>query len=232
MRLWRPGAILLGCGGFLMAALRWMPSLPASRWDAWWSWLAADPQRAVTLLAGFAGWLIAGWLFLVAALALLSASARRSSRSARRAVDLLTPRFARGLVRVLLGAAVAVGAGGPAMASAVPSAAMSAGALPSLAPVPAPVVAAPELPPPIDLDRPGEVAVKPSRSEPDVPESHRVQPGDTLWDLAAERLPAGSSPASITRSWQRWYAANRQQIGADPGLLLVGEVLVIPQESR
>jgi nucleoid-associated protein YgaU len=224
MRQWRAAAVLLACGGFLVAAPGWLPSLPAAGTDAWWSWLAADPQRAVTLLAGLAGWLIAGWLLAVAALALLAASARRSGRLASRALDLLTPHFARGLVRILLGAAVAVSTAGPA----------AAGALPSLAPVPAPVVAAPELPPLLDLDRPGEATPKPAAQVPRTPAPagrHRVRPGDTLWDLAAQRLPAGSSPSGITRAWQRWYAVNRQTIGADPGLLLVGEVLVVPPDS-
>lgn len=247
MKRWRTGAVLLACGGFLMAAPRRMPSLPAAGWDAWWSWLAADPQRAVTLLAGFAGWLIAAWLLIVAGLTLIAVGTRRSSCIARRAVEVLTPHCARGLVRMLLGAVVAVATAGPAVSSAIPVASVSAGALPSLAPVPAPLVAAPELPPLLTLDRPGEApstssppaptqapASRPAASvpQPDVQESHPVRPGDTLWDLAAKRLPAGSSPASITRAWQRWYAANRQEIGADPGLLLVGEVLVVPQESR
>jgi hypothetical protein len=55
-----------------------------------------------------------------------------------------------------------------------------------------------------------------------------VRPGDTLWALSATRLPGHSSAARITRDWQEWYLANRQQIGADPGLLLVGESLIVP----
>ena len=58
--------------------------------------------------------------------------------------------------------------------------------------------------------------------------TYLVRPGDTLWDLAAARLPAHSSAAEITRGWQEWYLANRQQIGPDPGLLLIGEQLLIP----
>jgi nucleoid-associated protein YgaU len=234
MRQWRAAAIVLCCGGYLLASPRWMPALPSLGWDAWWSWLEADPQRAVTLVASFAVWLIAGWLLVVAGLTLLAASARRSSDLARRALEILTPRVARGLLRILLGAAVAVATGGPAVASSIPATAVSAGALPSLAPVPAPVVAAPELPPLLDLDRPGDVVPKPSTHAPPRPavrERHLVRPGDTLWDLAAKRLPTGSSPATITRAWQRWYTANRQEIGADPGLLLVGEVLLVPQDS-
>ncbi len=214
MKQWRAAVVALACGGFLAVAPSWLPPLPAARSDTWWPWLTADPQRAVTLLTSLAAYVIAGWLLIVAALTLLAASARRSGLLARRALNVLTPHVARGLVRVLLGAAVAVSTAGPAVA----------GELPGLAPVPAPVVAAPELPPVLDLDRPGAAAPKPApRMCPPhrlLPERHRVRPGDTLWGLGATRLPAGSSPAAITRAWQRWYAVNRETIGADPGLLL------------
>ncbi len=243
MKRWRASAVVLACGAFLIEAPAWAPSLPAGGWRARWSWLVADPQRAVSLLAGFSAWLIAAWLLVVAGLAVAAASARRSGRSLHRAVELLTPRFARGLVRVLLGAAVAVASAGPAVASTAPATRVGAGALPSLAPVPAPVVAPPELPPVLALDRPGAspshttspVPAPPhppaAMPQPAAPQTYRVRPGDTLWGLAAKRLPASSSPAAITRAWQRWYAANRREIGPDPGLLLIGELLDIPQET-
>jgi nucleoid-associated protein YgaU len=148
---------------------------------------------------------------------------------------LLTPRFARGVLEALLGAALAVGGPGPALAVGVPSP-VTAGAQPILAPVPAPIVAPPELPPLLDLDRPD---VKPPAATPPVKVSpapaahptlsHRVRPGDTLWGLAAAGLPEGSSAQQITRGWQEWYLANRRQIGPDPGLLLIGESLLVPR---
>ncbi len=235
MRRWRALAVLLACGGFLFGARECVPRLPAGGWHARWSWLVADPQRAVTLVAGVSAWLIAGWLLVVTGLTLAAGGGRRSSRGLRRAAEILTPRFARGLVRILLGAAVAVATGGPAIASTPPAAPVIAGALPSLAPVPAPVVAPPQLAPLLELDRPGG-ALQPPSAPPQVepanrPGSYLVRAGDTLWGLAAERLPASSSPATITRAWQRWYTANRHVIGPDPGLLLVGEMLDIPQET-
>jgi nucleoid-associated protein YgaU len=57
--------------------------------------------------------------------------------------------------------------------------------------------------------------------------SHTVVPGDTLWGLAATVEPQ-ASPAQITALWQQWYAANRTTIGLDPGLLLPGQLLVLP----
>ncbi len=55
-----------------------------------------------------------------------------------------------------------------------------------------------------------------------------VQPGDTLWDLAAARLPAAAGDARIDRSWHAWYAANRRTVGPDPDLLLPGQQLTPP----
>ncbi len=235
MKQWRGGALLIGCAAFLVASPAWAPPLPAGGGGPWWSWVQADPQRALAFLAGCAGWLIAAWLFLVTALSLLATGAHAAGGVAGRAAVLLTPRFARGALELLLGAALAVGGAGPALAAGAP-AAVTAGVQPSLAPVPAPLVAPPQLPPLLDLDRPD---VKPPASISPAPASpapvlhptltHRVRSGDTLWGLAAARLPAGSTAQQVTRDWQAWYLANRQQIGPDPGLLLLGETLLVPR---
>ena len=55
-----------------------------------------------------------------------------------------------------------------------------------------------------------------------------VRPGDTLWGLAAARLPATASDAVIDRTWRGWYAANRHTVGPDPDLLIPGQRLVPP----
>ena len=46
-----------------------------------------------------------------------------------------------------------------------------------------------------------------------------VQPGDSLWSLAADTLPAGADDRAITRRWLQIYRANRQVIGPDPDLI-------------
>lgn len=56
-----------------------------------------------------------------------------------------------------------------------------------------------------------------------------VQPGDTLWSLCAEHLGPYATDVEIAKEWPRWYEANRQVIGADPNLLLPGQVLRIPE---
>jgi nucleoid-associated protein YgaU len=52
----------------------------------------------------------------------------------------------------------------------------------------------------------------------------RVSPGDTLWDIAARRLGAGSS-------WPAIYALNRDVIGPDPGVISPGQRLVLPSDA-
>ena len=56
-----------------------------------------------------------------------------------------------------------------------------------------------------------------------------IAPGDTLWDLAAARLPPEATDAQIAASWHDWYALNAAVIGQDPDLLHPGHVLHVPQ---
>ncbi|HET7415288.1 MAG TPA: hypothetical protein VFI97_06280 [Arthrobacter sp.] len=55
-----------------------------------------------------------------------------------------------------------------------------------------------------------------------------VQPGDSLWALCAEHLGPYATDLEIAAEWPRWYAENRQTIGADASLLLPGQILRIP----
>ncbi len=57
-----------------------------------------------------------------------------------------------------------------------------------------------------------------------------VRRGDTLWDLAARGLGSTASDAEIAAEWPRWYAANRDVVGADPDLLVPGQQLVPPAD--
>lgn len=55
-----------------------------------------------------------------------------------------------------------------------------------------------------------------------------VRQGDTLWSIAAERLPGSPTVEQVVQTWPRWYAANRQLIGPDPDLILPGQQLRAP----
>lgn len=61
---------------------------------------------------------------------------------------------------------------------------------------------------------------------------HRIRPGDTLWDLAQQELPAHATDAEITRGWQRLWHANRDLIGPDPDLIHPGGVLRLPDQKE
>ena len=94
----------------------------------------------------------------------------------------------------------------------------------SEAPAPAPVTApaattAPEISPPAAVPEAagdGPVVV--------------VRPGDTLWRIAAERLP-GATDAQVDDGWRRWYVANRATIGPDPDVILPGQQLRAPGDG-
>lgn len=55
-----------------------------------------------------------------------------------------------------------------------------------------------------------------------------VRPGDTLWGIASDFLPADADAQEVARAWPRWYAANSDLIGPDPGLIRPGQQLVSP----
>jgi nucleoid-associated protein YgaU len=58
-----------------------------------------------------------------------------------------------------------------------------------------------------------------------------VEPGDSLWRIAARQLPPGADADTIDAAWRLWYAANRSVIGADPNLLLPGQQLHVPDSA-
>ena len=59
-----------------------------------------------------------------------------------------------------------------------------------------------------------------------------VAAGDTLWDLAADGLPATADDAEIERRWREIYRANRRAVGADPDLIRPGQRLLLPVGRR
>ncbi|GAA1736796.1 LysM peptidoglycan-binding domain-containing protein [Aeromicrobium alkaliterrae] len=55
-----------------------------------------------------------------------------------------------------------------------------------------------------------------------------VQAGDCLWDLARRHAPAGTPDAALARLTALWHEQNLAVIGADPDVLVPGQVLVVP----
>ena len=57
-----------------------------------------------------------------------------------------------------------------------------------------------------------------------------VRPGDSLWRLAAARLPSTATAAEVCALVERLHADNRDVIGPDPDLIRPGQRLVAPPE--
>jgi nucleoid-associated protein YgaU len=62
---------------------------------------------------------------------------------------------------------------------------------------------------------------------------HRVEPGDSLWRIAATTLGRRKETTPTNREvagfWPRIYDANESVIGGDPDLILPGQRLIIPE---
>lgn len=66
---------------------------------------------------------------------------------------------------------------------------------------------------------------------PQRPDRVVVEPGDSLWSLAAASLGPDASAARIAEAWPRWHAANLALIGADPDLIHPGQALTVPRDD-
>jgi hypothetical protein len=114
----------------------------------------------------------------------------------------------------------------------LPEIAPPRGAVPDLlAPDPPPDPAPPPAAAP-DLLAPTETPLLPTTvtaaAPPEAAGAVTVRPGDSLWQLAADRLGADATTAAVATAWPRWWQANRQVIGDDPDLLHAGQRLVPP----
>jgi len=195
--------------------------------------LAAAGVALVAVLV----WLAAA--VAAAALDVLSASSAPRGRAGRRArrplADSLSPALVRRLVAVALGAALGSGAVAAGAAPRVPDAGWAAVA-PAVAgshvaaPVAPPVVApstAPAAAPdpawravtPVHAAGP---ALRPTATGGAERVVHR---GDSLWSIAAARLGPDARPGAVLREVHRLHALNADVVGADPDVLLPGQVL-------
>lgn len=163
-------------------------------------------EQALVLGLGLVGLLLAAALLLRG----LPRRARRAGAAGvalraavHRALDDGAARLAR------RGAALVVGAVSP-LAALAPT----ARAVPAVETAPLAVAPHPGALPQPGHGRPAPVYV--------------VRPGDCLWDIARRHLPHGATDAQVARAWPRWYAANRAVIGRDPGLLIPGTRLRVP----
>jgi nucleoid-associated protein YgaU len=121
------------------------------------------------------------------------------------------------------------------------------GAGPGYAPTPAPAPQGTGAPaPPSAVTGPGYVPTRPApvhdadrsrllaptpRPAASAHDLVTVRRGDSLWAIAARHLGPGASDAQVAHEWPRWYAANRDVVGADPDLLVPGLQLRPPSST-
>lgn len=177
--------------------------------------LQADPDAMLADVSSTLLWLVAAWLAVgIAATALGSAPG---------AVGRLFGTASRRMLPGTLRRVVAGSAGLGVLLAPVPVAVASSVAPPQR-------VAAAALPAPVWPGAPAPVS-RPDPA-PQAAQSVRVQPGDSLWLIAAHRLGSGAEPAEVAAAWPRWYAANRAVIGNDPDLVLPGQLLSPPERPH
>lgn len=223
----------LTAGAFAVAVrgLTWLTPAPAEAAAALRHPQAAAEGVGLDALAlaaaGAACWLAMLWLALALLMSAMAGRPGRCGRFAERVVQATVPVTARRLIALTLGLSVVTATGGPpAMATIAPHHRPPTSTLDLDWPLAGERAAAP----------PAQTARKPSSPAPadgrsDGIAAVLVRPGDSLWTIARQHLPADAGTARIAVAWPRWYAANRAVVGADPDLLLPGQRLVPPADS-
>lgn len=167
---------------------------------------------------------------------------RRATRPARPAragaVPSPPPRLVRRVVALVVGLALGSGALAAQAAPRTPEAGWAAVApvTPGWAAVPGPAGALPEpgwaVTPIVSAttpDRPGSVLPGGTRHSAPLPVGEVVvHRGDTLWSLARDHLGRSADDVTLARTVERLHQVNVDVIGADPDLLLPGQVLRLP----
>jgi hypothetical protein len=75
----------------------------------------------------------------------------------------------------------------------------------------------------------GAAAATPQRAPEESAALLVVNPGDSLWAIAQERLGPEATPQQVAQETGRIYELNREQIGDDPNLILPGQELLVAQ---
>lgn len=209
-----------------------------------------DPTAPLLAAVALAAWACTGWLVLVVVLTWCDRLPGAAGRTARCASAVIAPAAVRAVVRTALGMSLAgsVMFGStafaadriptPVVGTASDSVAHSSDG-PSLdwptleAPTlgrqsHGPDVSSPTSP--RSVRRPPAPAARTTALEP-APQDVVVQPGDSLWSIAARALPADGTDRQVAQSWPQWWSANRSVIGADPDLIHPGTHLIPPART-
>jgi hypothetical protein len=180
------------------------------------------PDVLISSAAGLLAWGVWAWGALGLALTAASALPGMVGGAARLALRIALPAGARRTAALLLGLGLGIAPlAGTALPLFTPALAAAADGVPDW---PAPAAASDDAPVP---DWPSA----PSTASPP-PAERVVLRGDCLWYIAADSLVAqlGRPPdeGEIAAAVHAWWTANADVIGADPDLLLPGQVLRTP----
>lgn len=188
----------------------------------------AGADALVLAAAGLLAWLVWGWGALGLVLTAVSCTRGVLGTLAGGVLTALLPAAARRTAALALGLSLSVAAPFAVLSTTAPPA---AAAVPAIVPSAATAVLAivpatvPDWPP-AEADPPPAV--------PDWPaaDGRVVLRGDCLWTIAEswlrDRHGVDPPAAEITAAVAAWWTANAAVIGADPDLLLPGQVLVPP----
>ncbi len=236
------------------AAVLWLLAPPAAVATAIGPGLRADDGGVLLVTASTAlvAWAVVGWLTIGVLAAVVAAVPGRVGRLGRALADRITPTLLR---RLLSGGTLAGLALTPVVLPAAAHAATRvstsgcASGAPSLdrAPLGCPIAVAtpvststpaPTSTPARWSSAPAAIATPitapaPRHSARPAPRAATVvvRGGDSLWSLARAQLRAAGQPAipaAVAARWPAWWAANRSELGDDPGLIHPGEVLRTP----
>lgn len=247
---------VVGGVGLALALAR----LARQQWAAVTGPVPAAPADALTGLVAATGALTALWLAVGFAVSLAAGLPGPTGTRARALSRRISPPAVRRAAALVLGGVLVASAATPALATRPsqpgadgdpvtvtrvvppPTDGFSPDLVPAAAPpatggTPRPTARPTAGPatrgPAADL---GVLGPRPPRDAPDrtapAPSTVTVVPGDSLWAIAAARLGPDAGAAEVAAAWPRWFAANREVVGADPDLLLPGQVLHAPPVTQ
>lgn len=232
-----PAALLCALDLGVLAGLRPHPDELMHRLSAPRAWLVQSPDAALATVSGTILWFLAAWLAVGIAGTVLSRLPGAIGRGCAAMSRLLLPGAVRRIVAGSVGLGVLLAPLPVALNSTTAAAAQVSAPVAAL---PSPVwpgtdatPAPPHRSPPAPRAAPPPRPPAPQHSHPtpahDADRGAVVRPGDCLWLIAARRLGPGADPSDVAAAWPRWYAANRDRIGADPALIRPGQRLIAPE---
>jgi len=181
-------------------------------------------ERALCDLAAVVAIGCAVWGWFVMTVTVVEAARAADPRVRRHGVSCRVPHGVRRLVLAACGVAMVSTAAPTALAGEGAPGARHGTALLSGLPMPDRAVAA--TPSTAVRPHPGQTGHTGQTGQTVI-----VSPGDTLWSICAEELPAGASDQRITTRWHRVYAANRSVIGPNPDVIHPGQRLELVLEQ-